>query len=690
ARDVKLAPRGDGYDPQRREYNDLVTKRLETGRNNTVTDKYVTLTVEAESVEDAKIQLARMVAEDSALIREIGGCKATQLDGTQRVRLLQHFLRPGIQPDFTFDELVGQALSTKDAVSPMSIDVSRSDRVSLSGAGEKHWQTLVLRKLPPYMSDRVLKELADIPLDLAVSIHIDPLDQSEGLSLVKGQIASMDIQRGNELRKLAKQGLGEDMLPHELQASRDEAIQLRNELEESNERLFSTTIVIGVAASTVNELGKNVERVQRVCGKHSCNVEILRFMQLDGLNTLLPLGHTNIPITRALTTAAVAIMVPFTTQEIMHNNGMFYGINTLSKNLIVGSRIEGMNSNAFFLGTSGSGKSQLAKFEMMQVFLRRPSDEILIIDPEREYIPLANELKASRVVISPGSTDTINALHLDRNVDNSDGDPLRAKCSYVLALCEVLLGGSSGLSAEKRSIIDRCAQTMYSTYLHTPELASPTLDTLYEMLRAQPEPQAHELATALELYARGSASGFAQQTNVDTTNRVMIFDLAALGADLQTFGMMVVLEEVWRRIVANKRRGVRTWLYVDEFHVLFANDYAGAYCQSLFKRVRKYGAAATGITQNIEELLESERARLMLSNSDGLFLLNQQSTDADALTELLKLSTQQRSYFTNASPGTGLMKLGAAIVPFDNTMDPASHIFQLFSTKFVETPSVVS
>ncbi|TBW20646.1 transfer complex protein, partial [Arcanobacterium bovis] len=151
---------------------------------------------------------------------------------------------------------------------------------------------------------------------------------------------------------------------------------------------------------------------------------------------------------------------------------------------------------------------------------------------------------------------------------------------------------------------------MYLTYLHTPELASPTLDTLYEMLRAQPEPQAHELATALELYARGSASGFAQQTNVDTTNRVMVFDLAALGADLQTFGMMVVLEEVWRRIVANKRRGVRTWLYVDEFHVLFANDYAGAYCQSLFKRVRKYGAAATGITQNIEELLESERARL--------------------------------------------------------------------------------
>ena len=160
--------------------------------------------------------------------------------------------------------------------------------------------------------------------------------------------------------------------------------------------------------------------------------------------------------------------------------------------------------------------------------------------------------------------------------------------------------------------------------------------------------------------------------------------LPILGSDLQTFGMMVILEEVWARIARNRARGVRTWLYIDEFHLLFANDWAAEYCQSIFKRVRKWGASATGITQNIEELLANERARLMLSNSDGLFLLNQQSTDADALTELFKLSGQQREYFTNVNPGCGLMRMGRVVIPFDNTMDPDSHIFKVFSTRFEE------
>lgn len=685
ARDVQLSPRGDGYDAQRGEYNDLIVQRLQNGRNNVITEKYVTLTVEAPTLEEAKTVLSRIAAEDAAALHEVGGCRAVQLNGEERARLLQHFLRPGAETDFKYEELLAQAATTKDFVSPWSIDTSSREYIGIGSVRTSYWQVLVLRKLPPWMSDRVLKELSEIPVDLTVSLHIDPLDQSEGLKLVKRQIASMDMQRGTEQRKLIKQGLTYDLLPHELQASYDEAVDLRTQLEQSNEKLFETTIVVGVAGETVEEMHENVKRVMRVAGKHSCQLEVLHYMQLDALNALLPLGVCKLPISRMLTTAVAAVMVPFTTQEIMQPGGLFYGINALSKNLIVADRREGMNSNGFILGTTGSGKSQFAKFEMEQLFLRRPNDEILIIDPEREYPPLAAELGATRVVISAGSQDCLNPLDLDKTTKREEGNPVNEKCTFVTSICEVLLGGNDGLSAAKRSIIDRAAQKIYRAYWADHTAMPPTLATLYEQLRQEPEADAAEIATGLELYASGSAAGFAQQTNVDRANRVTVYDIADLSKDLQTFGMMVVLEEIWARIVKNKAEGRRTWLYIDEFHLLFANEYAASYTQGIYKRVRKYGAAATGITQNIEELLANERARLMLSNSDGLFLLNQQSTDADALTDLLKLSVQQRGYFTNVQPGCGLFKTGEAVVPFDNTMDTNSHLYKVFSTKFEET-----
>ncbi len=682
--DVALPLRGDGHDNARQEYNALIGARLKTGRNNTLTEKIVTISVEAENVEEAQIQLARIAAEDAALLREVGGCRAEQMSGTERVRLLQYLLRAGVAADFEYKDLVAQKLATKDFVAPQSIDQRTSkDYLRLSGERDQYWQSFVLRRLPAWMSDRLLKELSEIPVNLTVSLHLEPMDQAEGLTLVKRQISGMDMQRANEQRKLAKQGLTLDLMPHELENSVEEAVALREQLEQSNEKLFVATIVVAVSGENVKELQENAKRVMRVCGKHSCQLEVLRYMQLDGLNAALPLGASKLPVHRTITTALAAVMVPFTTQEILGRSGNFYGINALSKNLIVADRTTTMNSNAFILGTTGSGKSQFAKFEMEQTFLRRPNDEILIVDPEREYGPLAAELDAARVVISAGSRDTINPLALDRDVQG-ESDPVRDKCAYVLALCEVLIGGAGGLPAEKRSIIDRCSQVMYQRYWQNPGSQPPTLQTLFDELANQPEAEARELATALELYARGSASAFAQQTNVDTNNRVTIFDIADLGRDLQTFGMMVVLEEVWRRITRNKARGVRTWLYIDEFHLLFNNEFAAAYCQALFKRVRKYGAAATGITQNIEELLANERARLMLANADGLFLLNQQATDADALTDLLELSPQQRGYFVNSSPGCGLLRIGSAAVPFDNTMDPSSRIFKLFSTRFTE------
>ncbi|MFT3944345.1 MAG: DUF87 domain-containing protein [Ancrocorticia sp.] len=682
--DVSFPMRGDGYDRARSEYNDLIAQRLESGRKNTQSEMSLTLTIEADSLEEAKATIARVVSEDVAGLADVGECRATEMSGEDRVRMLQRMLRPGSPATFQYRDLLGQRLTTKDFVAPMAIDTKQSsDFVVLTAGKDRYVQTMILRNLPAFVNDRVLADLAGIPIDLTISLHFDPMDQEEGRELVKKQLAAMDMQRLDSHKKAVKQKLDdEDVMPHELTTSLAEGKELLAQLEGSNQKMFTTRILVGVAASSREELAQRVKQVRQVCGRHSCSLEKLRFMQLKGLNALLPLGACDLPVSRALTTSEIAVMVPFTTQELFQPDGFFYGINPLSKNPIFADRRTGMNSNGFILGTSGSGKSQLAKCEMVQTYLKRPNDEVLVVDPEHEYAPLVEELGGTRVKISAGSQDCINPLFLEKGLRVSDGDPVRDKCAFVRSLCEVLLGGVEGLTALQRSVIDRVTLRMYREYMASDAAEAPTLKSLYEALREQPEVEAAEIAAGLELYATGSAAGFAQPTNVDTSNRFTVYDISELGDDLQTFGMMVVLEDVWGRVARNRARGVRTALYIDEFHMLFDNAFAASYLETIYARIRKWGGGVTGMTQNIERMLGNEKARRMLSNSDCVFLLQQEANDAQALEGLFRLSHQQRGYFTNQSPGRGLLKFGSVVIPFDNTMDTNSHLYQLFSTKF--------
>ena len=681
---VRLGQAGDGHDGLRAEYDALIAKRLASGRRNVITEKYLTLRVQADSPEDAAAALARIASEDAAALRRVGGCQIEQLDGQARVRLLQRFWRPNNPGDFDYGQLEGQAATTKDFVAPMALDTSTKGHLELSGAGTALWKTMVLRKLPPFLTDTFLSSISELAMDVAVSVHIDPISQGDGVRMVEQHIAAIDMERESQLKTLGKQGLPSDFLPSSLSDAHDEATQLREALTGSNEKLFETTIVVGVGAASEAELAANAERVRQAAESISCVLEDLNFMQVDAFNALTPLGTNRIPIRRTLTTQAAAVLVPFTSQEVMHAGGLFYGVNALSKNLIVGDRWAGLAANGFILGTTGSGKSQDAKFEMTQIFLRHPADEILIIDPEREYAAVAAELGGARAVISAGSSDCVNALEIDREAAAEGSDSVREKATYVLGLMETLLGGTVGLSDVKRSIVDRVAIDIYRRFLEGGSRSQPTLATFHEAMAAQPEREAAELATALELYAKGSASGFARQTNIDRDNRVLVYDTAGLSGDLRTFGMMVVLEDIWARIVRNRNRGVRTWVYCDEMHLMASNPHAMEYLQAFWARVRKYGAAMTGMTQDIDLVLASPEMAAMLKNSSYLKLLNQSEAAAASLTMLLGLSARQHEMFTNAAPGTGLMRIAGTTIPFDNQMDTASHIYRVFSTRFGE------
>ncbi len=376
--------------------------------------------------------------------------------------------------------------------------------------------------------------------------------------------------------------------------------------------------------------------------------------------------------------------MPFSVQDIYHKNGIYYGQNAVSGNMIVADRKQLLNGNSFILGVSGSGKSFAAKNEIVNLILSDSNADILIIDPENEYLHLVQAMGGEVIKISAASDNHINAMDINREYgDNSD--PITAKSEFVMSLCEQIMGNTV-LGAVQKSIIDRCVANIYSTYKkNNYEGTAPTLCDLYDELLKQSETEAKEIALALELFTNGSLNTFSKQTNVDTNNRIVCYDILELGKQLMPIGMLVVLDSILNRITKNRTNGRNTYIFIDEIYLMFQHEYSANFLYSIWKRVRKYGAYATGITQNVDDLLQSHTARTMLANSEFIVMLNQAATDSIELAKLLNISEQQLNYITNSDVGKGLIRVGGSIVPFVNDFPKETKLYKLMSTKHNES-----
>lgn len=682
--DVMMDERGDGLDEYRRDYNRLAEGKLESVSRDTSTIKIMTVTITENDKQAACATLNALCNNLVAQLRNIDECAATRLDRAHRLRLMAEVLRPG--ESFTFDERrfahqPGQP-DTKDLVCPWSIDARKPDRLDIESMDSSFFhRTMWVSSLPPELSDQLVNDLTGLRARVDVSIHLAPMDRGDSMTRVRRKNAEIKMQIMDQRRKNRKQGLDPDDLPDDLADQQEQLGQLRDELRQTNQRLVDSIIVIGVSAASEEELELTCRNVRAKVNAQSCKAESLKFMQLEGLTAELPLGANPLPMTRTLTTNSAAILIPFTTQEVFEPHGLFYGSNARSGNPILADRRSHMNSNGFVLGTSGGGKSFTVKQEIAGMFLNR-DDEVIVIDPEREYLPLAQAFGGQIIPISAGSGTCINPLDIVLD-ETGDGDPVKQKTSNVVSMIGSLIGGSEGLGPVEKSLVDRATLSLYVAYRDTGAGSwQPTLQDLRRTLDGTGEPTGHELAVALDSYTSGSLSGFNGQTNVNLSNRLTVFDVSGLTGELRTFGMMVVIDQVWNRVIRNRAAGRRTWLYIDEFHRFFGNQYSAGQFKDIYKRSRKYGLGVTGITQNIDELLLDQDASMMLSNSDFLMLLSQNGSDADSLCELLKLSEEQRQYFTGVMPGQGLMKIGNAYVPFDGRIPSGGLLYSLYSTSF--------
>ena len=670
---VLMPLQGDFRDRYRKEYNQMILDKS-TGANGIMQEKYVTLSVAKKNVEEARSAFARVGADLTSRFASLGS-RCRDLDAQERLRILHDFYRPGEEEGFSFHLNTAARLGHhfKDAICPDSIEQS-ADHLKL---GDRYCRVLYLKDYANYIRDEFVSQLTDLPTDLMLSLDILPIPTDEAVREVENRLLGVETNITNWQRRQNQNNNFSAVIPYDMELQRKESKEFLDDLTTRDQRMMLCVLTLVLTADSYRQLQSDTESIQTIARRHMCQMAVLKFQQLDGLNTVLPIGVRKINAFRTLTTESLAVFMPFKVQEIQDKGGIYFGENAISHNLILCSKENLLNQSAFLLGVPGAGKSFAAK-EQIAFLMLNTQDDILICDPENEFGPLVKALgreEAAVIHMAAGGKDRLNAMYMVEGY--GERNPIVEKSQFVMSLIEQI--DRRGVGPQHKSIIDRCTGYVYQDAQLSGKPA--TLCDLRQKLLEQPEEKAKDIALSLELFTTGSLDIFGRESTVDLDKRVVVFDIRSLGEQLKATGLLVITDTILNRVTLNWKRGRRTHVFIDEFHVVFENQQSGIFFNSAWRQFRKRGAYPTAITQNVEYLLDSVQASTMLSNSEFIVMLNQAASDREKLAKLLNISREQMDYVTNAQAGCGLLRYGSALVPFVNQFPKDTELYQLMTTK---------
>ena len=667
---VLMKLKNDYLDYYRMEYNDVIMSKA-TGGNGIIQEKYVTVSVCKKNIEDARAYFARVGAELTARFAALGA-KVAEMDATEKLRVLHDFYRSGEEVYFWFDaqDMMRKGHDFRDYICPDSIE-KHSDYLMLGG---KYARVIYLKDYASFISDQLVTKLTDQSRSMMLSIDIIPVATDEAVREVERKMLGVETNITNWQRRQNANNNFSAIVPYDMEQQRRETKEYMTDLTSRDQRMMLSVLTIVHLADTKAELDADTDALLKVAADHMCQMAVLRYQQLDGLNTALPIGTRKIDTFRTLTTESLAVFMPFKVQEIQEPGGIYFGENAISHNLILCNMKNLLNQSMMLLGIPGSGKSFFAKLLIMAIALST-KDDIIILDPEGEYTPLVKALGGAVMCFAVGGSDWLNAMAMEEGY--GEGSPVAFKSQFIMSLLKQI--DPDGIRAHHKSIIDRCVALVLQEQKKTGKV--PTLCTLREKLLEQPEQEARDLALTMELYTSGSLNIFAHETNVDTKNRIQSYDIHDLGEELKQPGFVTITDAMINRVNYNWAHGKKTHIFVDEFHIAYENEYSGNFFTSAWRQFRKRNAAPCAITQNVEYMLDSVQASTMVSNSEFVVMPNQAESDQERLSKLLNISPEQMSYVNGSEAGCGLMRYGSALVPFVNRFPANTELYKLITTK---------
>lgn len=704
---ILMQPKADDLNEYREEWNDVFLSHLSTGRNNISKDKIFTLSVRSQDIIEANDTLKRLDNSINKIVRRINHQETLPMTIEDRLNLLYDiynchngvpFTRriQGISNNGHIDfSLLGKyGISSKEVIAPDSMTFGRS---SFEFGDDTFCKTFYIDHLPTQLPTSFLNDITDLPCNMVTSISFIQMNQTQAMSLIKNQSMGMNAQINRAESEAARDGISNaGVVSSELTNARDEAENLMMEVMQRNQKIFKVTALVTLLARSEQELKQQTDTLKQIVSGHLCLLRSLNNREEIAFNTCLPLAQMNMEWDRILTTEASCAFFPFSVQDINQMDGMYYGVNPLSGNIIRYNRKHGANYNAAVFGTSGSGKSFIVKEEISQRYLNS-NDMIIIIDPEGEYTKMGKRFGATIIDISLNGNTHINPLDMDMQFGGQGENPIPMKCDAIETLIEAMIGGSGAIGPIEKTIIHRVGQQIYRGYyqhmlpllkkgISCDKAAMPTLQDFYFMLTKQPEPQAQYLATAIEGYCIGSYSIFAERTNVNTNSRMIIYNVTDMSSGMKELAMHVCLNDAWNHMIENGIRGVFTALYIDEFHLFTKTATSAAFMKNIYKRARKWHGIPTAITQNIGDMFANDEAEAILNNTSFIIMMNQSPLDRATLAKMFNISPSLLEYITDQPFGNGLLYNGTTIVPFENSF-PNGKLYELMDSRKKEEVS---
>ena len=692
-----LPQKADDLFEYRYEFNSrALEENIRKGQNAIQKHMYITLTIKAPDEETARRRFKSLDITATNTFNRIGNTNMRILTSQERVEMLKDFF-------VGTDDMPVPQLTEKDFAKGIDKLYCAPDYFDFKKDyfmfNNTYAKTIYIREYPSTATSEILTELLATGIEIMATTNIETYDSAEARKLVQHQITAIDTDMAKREVKAAQHGNFSNQMPQRIKNQRDAMVSVYDKITMKDQKLFMTNMQILIKAESFEELNNNLEVIESTLKRSGCIKGEMAWEQEHGMCDCLPVGYQRkFGWLRTMPSESVAIFMPFNVKEMQMENSVYYGLNMLSHNIILFDRMKGLvNPSGFVLACPGSGKSFTVKREIVNVFLGYDDADILVIDPEREYWKLAEAFGGEVVKFSNGSKNHINPFDFDfRLLEDEEIDIIADKCQLLTSFISCM-DSKHPLNAQEKSFVDRCVRKAYakSNVLTTLDPADmPTLGTFLECMKEENEninkDMKDKLIITVDMYVNGSAKYFDNQTNVNTKSRFIAYDIRDLNGNLKTQSMLLILDYIWNRLSENRDKGRKTYIYFDEAHLLFQDEYSLDYLRMLWKRARKYGGVLTGITQNVEDLLKDDKSRSMLSNSEFLVLLKQNPTDAAKLQDILHFTDSEIQYVNDTPAGHGILVLGGKTkIPFYDEFPKDTKLYSMMTTNFSETAKML-